>query len=124
EFIVRHSFFTYVGADLCVRPVGDSERSGGHTGPPLQPPIYDRLPGFIATSPRAQASQLSGSTDGTSSCASEILGTPTSASPDDRSIIEAAPMTFAPAARKASIVSLVEPPVVTTSSTTRVFSPG
>ena len=39
-------------------------------------------------------------------------------------MIAAAPTTCAPAARATSIVSRVEPPVVTTSSTTRTCSPG
>ena len=39
-------------------------------------------------------------------------------------MMEAAPTTRAPAAVSASIVSRVEPPVVTTSSTTRTLSPG
>ena len=39
-------------------------------------------------------------------------------------MIAAAPTTSAPAARATSIVSRVDPPVVTTSSTTRTFSPG
>ena len=39
-------------------------------------------------------------------------------------MMAAAPTTRAPAARATSIVSCVDPPVVTTSSTTRTFSPG
>src|SRR6266850_612232 len=82
------------------------------------------LPGLMAGSPRLQASQTAGSIDRTLSVASEIRGTPTSASPAERSMIDAAPTTFAPLAAKAATVSRVEPPVVTTSSTTSTLSPG
>jgi hypothetical protein len=44
--------------------------------------------------------------------------------PPLRSTIAQAPTTIAPAARATSIVSRVDPPVVTTSSTTDTFSPG
>src|SRR6185436_6454561 len=82
------------------------------------------LPGLTANSPRAQASQTVGSTDGTLRLASAIRRTPTSAAPKDRSIIEAAATTFAPFACSATTVSRVEPPVVTTSSTIKTLSPG
>ena len=39
-------------------------------------------------------------------------------------MIEAAPITFPPLVRSASVVSRVDPPVVITSSTTRTLSPG
>ena len=78
------------------------------------------LPGLTANSPRAQASQTVGSTEATSSVASAIRFTPTSALPEERSMIDAAPTTSAPSSRNASIVSRVDPPVVTTSSITRI----
>src|SRR4030095_14191374 len=83
-----------------------------------------QLPGLAAGPPCLHNSQCAGSTDGTFSRARAIRGTPTSASPPDRSIIDAAATTFAPLSFNASTVSRVEPPVVTTSSTTRVLSPG
>src|SRR5690349_12108334 len=83
-----------------------------------------RLPGFTTGSPSLHASQSDASTDNTRNDASEESGTPTSALPPERSMIDAAPITSAPARRTASIVSRVDPPVVITSSTIRVFSPG
>src|SRR6185436_12056806 len=83
-----------------------------------------RLPGFTTGSPSSQASQTAASTDNTFNDASAVSGTPTSALPADRSMIDAAATTSAPAFVSASTVSRVEPPVVTTSSTTRVLSPG
>src|SRR5262249_22207281 len=83
-----------------------------------------RLPGFTTGSPSLHASQSDDSTDNTLNDASDESGTPTSAVPPDRSMIDAAPTTSAPARRTASIVSRVDPPVVITSSTIRVFSPG
>src|SRR2546429_3305184 len=82
------------------------------------------LPGLTTNSPRAHASQTDGSTEGTLRLANDTRGTPTSAFPPDRSIIDAAATTFAPLACNASTVSRVEPPVVTTSSTTSSLSPG
>src|SRR5687767_861191 len=82
---------------------------------------FFRLPGFTTGSPSLHASQTSASTDATFSDAKVVRGTPTSATPADRSMIDAAATTSAPAATKASIVSRVQPPVVTTSSTTSVF---
>jgi len=82
------------------------------------------LPGLTAVSPRWQASQSAGSTAETLSVASAIRGTPTSALPDERSMIDAAATTLAPLAAKAATVSRVEPPVVTTSSTTNTLSLG
>src|ERR1700752_714801 len=82
------------------------------------------LPGFTQGSGILQASQTAASTDNTFSDASAVSGTPTSALPADRSMIDAAATTSAPAFVSATIVSRVEPPVVTTSSTTKVFSPG
>src|ERR1700682_3573835 len=76
------------------------------------------LPGLIAGSPRAHNSQVAASTAGTSRVARAIRVTPTSALPPERSMIEAAPTTSAPAPVRAAIVSRVEPPVVITSSTT------
>src|SRR6266496_1757650 len=87
----------------------------------LLPSVF-RLPGFMTASPRLQASHWEAETAGTSSVASENTGTPTSAFPPDRSMIEAAAITSAPASRRALIVSRVEPPVVITSSTTRTRS--
>src|ERR1041385_4331575 len=83
-----------------------------------------RLPGFSTGSPSLHASQSDDSTDNTLNYASDDSGTPTSALPPERSMIDAAPTTSAPARRTASIVSRVAPPVVITSSTIRVFSPG
>src|SRR5687768_4617092 len=83
-----------------------------------------RLPGFTAGSPNLHASQTAGSTDATLSDAKAVRGTPTSATPADRSMIDAAATTSAPAATNASMVSRVEPPVVITSSTTSVFPTG
>src|SRR6476620_44668 len=82
-----------------------------------------RLPGLTAASPSLHASQFSGSTDNTFNVANATRGTPTSALPPERSMIDAAATTSAPARCTASIVSRVEPPVVITSSTTSVFSP-
>ena len=56
--------------------------------------------------------------------ASAWYGTSRLCCPPLRSMIDAAPTTSAPAARATSIVSRVDPPVVTTSSTTRTRSPG
>src|ERR671918_1445958 len=86
--------------------------------------VFFRLPGFTAGSPSLHASQTSASTDATFSDAKAVRGTPTSATPAERSMIDAAATTSAPAALSASIVSRVEPPVVITSSTTNVLSPG
>src|SRR6185503_5857218 len=83
-----------------------------------------RLPGLTATLPCLHASHSEGSTDTTRSVARAVRGTLTSTLPPERSIIEAAAMTLAPALLSASIVSRVEPPVVITSSTTNVFSFG
>src|SRR6185369_16714684 len=82
------------------------------------------LPGFTTGSPSLQASQTAASTDNTFNDASAVSGTPTSALPADRSIIDAAAITSAPAFVSASIVSRVDPPVVITSSTINVFSSG
>src|SRR5690242_12026969 len=79
-----------------------------------------RLPGLTAGSPNLHASHISGSTDDTFNVANATRGTPTSALPPDRSMIDAAPTTSAPARCNASIVSRVDPPVVITSSTTKV----
>src|SRR5712692_11478398 len=79
-------------------------------------PTAVRLPGLIAASPRLHKSQSETSTAATSSVASETRGAPTSALPPDRSMIDAAATTSAPASPNASIVSRVEPPVVITSS--------
>src|ERR1043165_4546694 len=83
-----------------------------------------RLPGLTAGSPNLHASQMSGSTDATLSVTNATRGTPTSAPPPDLSMIDAAAITSAPARCNASIVSRVDPPVVITSSTTSVLSPG
>src|SRR5262245_31294680 len=83
-----------------------------------------RLPGFTTGSPSLHASHTEDSTDNTLNDASDASGTPTSALPPERSMIDAAPTTSAPALRTASIVSRVDPPVVITSSTIKVFSPG
>ena len=91
---------------------------------PPAPAYCFRLPGLIAGSPRLHASQLAGSTEGTSSVASALRGTPTSALPDERSMIDAAATTLAPSPCNAATVSRVEPPVVTTSSTTSTLSCG
>src|ERR1700751_2882938 len=82
------------------------------------------LPGLTAGMPAAHCGQAAGASAGTSSVASATRGTPTSERPPERSMIDAAPTTRAPAARIAPMVSRVEPPVVITSSTTRTFSPG
>src|SRR6185369_7983305 len=82
-----------------------------------------RLPGFTTGSPSLQASHAEDSTDNTRNDASGDSGTPTSAVAPERSMIDAAPTTSAPALRTASIVSRVDPPVVITSSTIKVFSP-
>src|SRR5882724_6778338 len=55
------------------------------------------LPGLIACSPRLHSSHIEGSTEGTESVARAVRGTPTSAAPEERSIIDAAPTTVAPA---------------------------
>src|SRR5882672_8419249 len=55
------------------------------------------LPGLIACSPRLHSSHNEGSTEGTESVARAVRGTPTSAAPEERSIIDAAPTTVAPA---------------------------
>src|SRR5215470_10010076 len=56
-----------------------------------------RLPGFTTGSPSLHASHSDDSTDNTLSDASDVSGTPTSAVPPERSMIDAAPTTFAPA---------------------------
>src|SRR6185295_5615681 len=83
-----------------------------------------RLPGFTTGRPCLHSGQSEGSYAGTSRVKRETRRTPTSAAPLLLSTIEPAPITFPPAAVTASIVSRVEPPVVTTSSTTRTRSPG
>ena len=55
------------------------------------------LPGLIACSPLLHSSHNEGSTEGTVSVARAVRGTPTSAAPEERSIIDAAPTTVAPA---------------------------
>src|SRR5437867_4285506 len=82
-----------------------------------------RLPGLVAGSPRLQASQSADAIAGTSIIASENRGTPTSAFPPERSIIEAAATIVASDNLNASIVWRVESPVVITSSITRMRSP-
>src|SRR2546423_6061423 len=82
-----------------------------------------RLPGFVAISPRWHGSQSEGGTEGTLTVAKETRGRPTSARPSERSMIEAAATTIAPALVSLSIASRGDPPVVITPSTTRIRSP-
>ena len=63
----------------------------------LLPASYFLLPGLIACSPRLHSSHNEGSTEGTESVARAVRDTPTSAAPEERSIIDAAPTTVAPA---------------------------
>ena len=83
-----------------------------------------REPGLTTGMPCRQSGQSSGWCASTCRVASATRGTPTSALPPLRSMMEPAASTRAPAARSTSITSRVLPPVVMTSSTTTAISPG
>src|ERR1700682_6285342 len=80
------------------------------------------VPGFTSGTPAAQSGQSAGANVGMSTVQSACSGTSRCAAPPERSTRTAAPTTWAPADRTASIVSWTEPPVVMMSSTTSTRS--
>ena len=86
--------------------------------------IYSvRLPGLTAgSSPFLHSGHSRGSYFTTSTDTREYFGTPNSTFPLLRSTKNPTPITLALASRHNCTTSLIEPPVVTTSSTTSTFS--
>src|SRR5271157_6394548 len=95
--------------------VGQMEADAAHQ--------FGREPGFTTGMPRRHRGHSPGSCAATCKVANAARGTPTSARPPLRSMIDAAATTFTPAARSNSMTSCVLPPVVITSSTTTAVSP-
>src|SRR5260370_7700288 len=81
------------------------------------------LPGLVAGILARSGGSLSGSNVSTFSAKRLIVGNPKATPPPDRSTSIATPTTFPPCPRTRLIVSHTRPPLLTTSSTTRPFSP-
>ena len=104
--------------------IGAIVGNGDAYAPRVSHVAVGREPGFTTGKPCWHSGQVSGGNAFTSNTASATRGTPRSALPPLRSMIEPAPVTTAPSLVRISTTSFELPPVVMTSSITTACSPG